>query len=285
MTEKFKRKSKCRICSSESENNFYEVKEMLFGTGEIFLYFECMECGCLQLAYVPDDMSIYYGKQYYSFENMEDTDVGMFPDSVYEQRILDVGCGTGKWLIDKAKAGYGRLYGCDPFIQQNMQYGNRIFIKKKTIHEMEGIYDYIHFGDSFEHMVDPLEQLQTVKRLLDAKGTCEIDMPVYPNAAAETFGINWYQWDAPRHVYIHSVKSMEYICNQAGLKIERISYNSNLGQFVVSYLYELGFPMIQIPDNAGGVFPQEELVKFQRYTETVNSKEAGDHASFYLTNK
>lgn len=285
MIEKMRRKSRCRICDAESINKYYEVKEMFFGTGEAFLYYECQNCRCIQLADIPADMGIYYGSRYYSFESLASEDSEDFPPVIYEQKLLDVGCGAGKWLMEKAFAGYGNLYGCDPFIERDIQYGNRIFIKKGTIHDIEGVFDYIHFGDSFEHIPDSLKQMEKVKRLLGSDGICEIDMPVYPNAAVEVFGTNWYQWDAPRHLLVHSVGSMKFLCEQTGLTIRNINYNSNLGQFVVSYLYELGIPMAQIPDNAGGVFSQEKLKEFQEYTEVVNNKAAGDHASFYIVHK
>ena len=39
---------------------------MMFGTGEIFRYEQCGECGSLQLATVPDDLSRFYPKDYYA---------------------------------------------------------------------------------------------------------------------------------------------------------------------------------------------------------------------------
>lgn len=58
----------CRICGS-SEGQLHPVKEMMFGTREEFLYFECNRCQCLQLENPPDDLSRYYpSDRYYSFE-------------------------------------------------------------------------------------------------------------------------------------------------------------------------------------------------------------------------
>lgn len=280
-----RKKSKCKICGKERENDFYSVKEMFYGTREAFSYFECAECHCMQIEEFPQDMAKYYGSQYYSFEQNVVNESDFCTEINNTQRILDVGSGSGKWLIEKAKEGYGCLIGCDPFIDKDIQYGDRIKIIKGTIYDMQGIFDYINFGDSFEHMSDPLEELHAVKRLLAKDGVCKISIPVYPNVAVETFGINWYQWDAPRHFFLHSRKSMEYLCEQAGLVIENIQYNSDLGQYVISYVYELGIPMVQIPDNVGEIFPQEELKKFQEYTDFANRKSVGDHAIFTLRHK
>jgi 2-polyprenyl-3-methyl-5-hydroxy-6-metoxy-1,4-benzoquinol methylase len=41
---------------------------MMFGTREEFTYFLCKNCGCLQIAEVPSELSKYYPASYYSFQ-------------------------------------------------------------------------------------------------------------------------------------------------------------------------------------------------------------------------
>lgn len=57
---------KCRICSNTDSNITYAAREMMFGTREVFEYFKCNECGCLQIANIPDNLGKYYPKDYYS---------------------------------------------------------------------------------------------------------------------------------------------------------------------------------------------------------------------------
>lgn len=60
----------CKICQHAKGNIPYNVKEMMFGMRHEFLYFKCMQCGCLQLKQIPQNISDYYPKeQYYSFAN------------------------------------------------------------------------------------------------------------------------------------------------------------------------------------------------------------------------
>jgi len=56
----------CRICGNGRSNQSYVAKEMMFGLREVFDYFQCAECGCLQIAVFPSDMSRYYPPSYYS---------------------------------------------------------------------------------------------------------------------------------------------------------------------------------------------------------------------------
>lgn len=273
--------SKCKICGAEANRKVYYVKEMFFGTGKEFPYFECEQCQCMQIADIPEDLSEYYGKGYYSFVMPEMPAV--VAEQVNETRILDVGCGAGKWLIEKYAQGHINLYGCDPFIEKDIYYEPCIQIKKCSIHEMKGTFDLIRLSDSFEHTADPYETLVSIKRLLSDEGMCLISMPVFPNAAYDICGVNWYEWDAPRHLFLHSLKSMEYLCQKAGLRIENIQFNARDLQFISSLLYQKGIPYIeQTEDVINSNFTSDELQKFAEYTVALNAKGYGDHAVFVI---
>jgi len=277
-------KYKCRICGAEEEHKSYTVREMFFGSGDTFEYFECENCQCLQIAEVPENLEDYYGKNYYSFS------MPRIPEECEEEkderRILDVGCGTGKWLLEQYSKGFVNLYGCDPFIAADIYYEPYIAIKKSTIHEMEGTFDIIRLADSFEHMADPLETLQSIERLLADKGLCLISMPVFPNAAYDICGVNWFEWDAPRHLFLHSIKSMEYLCEKTNLQIVSVDFNASKLQFTSSLLYQRGIPYVDHTDEVvKNNFTLEELQKFEEYTDALNAKGYGDHAVFAIKKK
>ncbi len=273
--------SKCRICGDEAEHKVYHVKEMFFGTGQGFDYFECENCQCIQIMDIPGNLEEFYGKQYYSFRKPELNEPKV--SERIETRILDVGCGSGKWLAEKYEKGHINLFGCDLFIEKDIFYEPCIHIKKCTIQEMEGTFDLIRLSDSLEHMEEPLEALLSVKRLLDVNGMCLISIPVFPNAAFELFGEYWYEWDAPRHIFLHSVKSMDYLCQKVGLRIESIHYNSQALQFMSSLLYQKGIPYVeQGEDVIRDAFSKKEVDEFERLTAELNQKGYGDHAVFVV---
>lgn len=272
----------CRICGTRGENKTYTAREMMYGTREGFDYFVCNRCKCMQIAEIPTDLGKYYAGGYYSFRERE---THSFEGSAnVENKVLDVGCGTGKWLLEWAEKGYGNLFGCDPFIEEDVSYGDRIFIKKCEIDEMEGKFDFIRFSDSFEHIARPLETLQNVKRLLNAGGMCEIQIPVFPNAAWDTFGINWYQLDAPRHIFLHSVESMRYLCGKCDLRIDEVRYNSNEFQFAVSYFYMDGYSYAKAKEQISIVYSEDKewLEGFKKDAIKCNEKKYGDHAVFNI---
>lgn len=64
--------SKCRICGVQASHPTYIVREMMFGTRMPFAYFQCTECGCLQIAVPPENLRDYYPSTYYSFALEQD---------------------------------------------------------------------------------------------------------------------------------------------------------------------------------------------------------------------
>lgn len=272
----------CRVCGAANRSKVYTVKEMMYRTEEEFDYFVCTNCNCMQIGKIPEDLGQYYADDYYSFQECEIPK--MEGSGNTDRRILDVGCGAGSWLLERAEEGYGNLFGCDPFIKKDIRYGERVFIKKGEVSEMEGEFDEIRFKDSFEHIANPLEALENGKQKLSKDGKCEIRIPVFPNAAWDTFGTNWYQLDAPRHLFLHSEASMVYLCYKCGLRIKRIIYSSDLRQFVISYLYEQGYGLKEIENGAGAEFymNKETWEYFSQLADECNQKGYGDLAVFEI---
>ena len=56
----------CKVCGS-SRNQNYIAKEMMFGTRDQFNYFQCNDCFCLQIESIPENITEYYPREYYSF--------------------------------------------------------------------------------------------------------------------------------------------------------------------------------------------------------------------------
>lgn len=61
--------TECQLCSSTGPHLVVPVREMMFGTREIFEYFTCAACESLQAVNVPsgDDLARYYPPSYYSY--------------------------------------------------------------------------------------------------------------------------------------------------------------------------------------------------------------------------
>jgi 2-polyprenyl-3-methyl-5-hydroxy-6-metoxy-1,4-benzoquinol methylase len=94
---------KCQVCGNSEGNRNYAVREMMFGFRDVFSYFECSCCGCLQIVDVPNDLSKYYPRTYYSFSSSApfpkaDRITRYLKRKRYESGLLNKGGLIGKLL-------------------------------------------------------------------------------------------------------------------------------------------------------------------------------------------
>jgi len=313
----------CKICGNAKNNTIYEVKEMMFGYGDKFIYFQCSKCECLQISEIPLDMSRYYPHDYYSLSLDSSNPLtkilrktiikvrdryavfnkGIIGKILYRRfphetlrslsrirlaknsRILDVGCGVGTTLLQLKELGFNNLMGIDPYIKKDIEY-NGLKILKKTIHEINGIWDLIMFHHSFEHIPDPSEVLGCVLRLLSSGGCCLIRMPTISSYAWEHYRENWAQIDAPRHLFLYSIASIDILRKKANMRLEKRVDDSSEFQFWGSEQYKKGISLTsdksygKNPSNS--IFSRAEIRYFRKKALEVNFKNRGDQASFYL---
>jgi SAM-dependent methyltransferase len=312
---------KCRICGNEQGHAVYAVREMMFGYPDRFPYFQCPQCGCLQIAEIPPAMARYYPDTYYSFQNpparsrivkflLRQRDQyalsgrGSLGKRLYaryprldlrclrelsvgaDTRILDVGCGTGSLLCLLSALGLKHLLGIDPYNAREIADEAGFQILKREIGEVAGEWDIVMFHHSFEHVADPARTLRAVHEVLSAAGCCIIRIPLSSSYAWQHYGVDWVQLDAPRHVFLHSVESMQLLAAQAGFTVDRVVHDSTAFQFWGSEQYRAGIPLTDPRSYAGNpkasMFSKKDLAGFAKRAEELNQARQGDQAAFYL---
>ncbi|MBF0484404.1 MAG: class I SAM-dependent methyltransferase [Candidatus Omnitrophica bacterium] len=315
----------CKICNTQDDHDIYEVQEMMFGYQDKFIYFQCRKCGCLQISEFPIEMSKYYPHDYLSFvhpasnflfelfkkvfegrrNNFAFSNRGFLGKIIYQHfpqdalrslahipiskdmRILDVGSGIGKLLLKLNAVGFNQLLGIDPCLKNDYIYKNGLRILKKTIYEIEGTWDLIMFHHSFEHVSDPVETLKAAAGLLSRGGHCLIRVPTVSSYAWEHYRENWVQLDAPRHFFLHSLKSIEILAYNAGFKLNEIIYDSNEFQFWGSEQYLKNVPLNS--DNSywrnprKSMYSKSDIKIFHQKALELNLSKQGDQICIYLT--
>ncbi len=268
---------KCRICGNENLVRKYSVKEKQFGLLDSFNYFECPDCGCLQIEKYPDNMDIYYPKNYYSYNiehNLEKNNfklllksylskdvtgykrsiLGFLLKNIYKggvvrllestqlslnDSILDIGTGNGFKLVSLYNYGFLNLHGIDPYISKSWNYNNNIIIEKKTLFDLNKKYKFVMLNHSLEHMPDQHSVMAKLSEIVDKdNGILLIRIPLSTGYAMRHYKENCVSIDAPRHFYLHSEKSITYLAKKYGFILDKIVYDSTEMQFCGSIEYE-----------------------------------------------
>jgi len=316
----------CKICGNVKGNKIYVVREMMFETGEKFEYVECSACHCLQIKGIPDDLSKYYPGNYCSFQakgykkqnflktfhrrqkmkfwlygknimgrmltlkksKVPPHFVGWFKKAGVriDSKILDIGCGTGHLLKDMYNYGFSDLTGADPFIKADIIYGKKFKIFKKELFEIDNQFDFIMLHHSFEHMPDPLGTLKILYKLLKRDGCVLIRIPVAGSFAWRKYGVNWGSIDPPRHLFLHTPRSIQLLSGRAGFKVADIVFDSSELQLWGREECLRGIPRSNIksynnnPKNS--IFSEEQITAFREKAIELNKQMDGDEAAFYL---
>jgi 2-polyprenyl-3-methyl-5-hydroxy-6-metoxy-1,4-benzoquinol methylase len=203
-----------------------------------------------------------------------------------ESQILDVGCGRGDLIYMLRELGFKNSMGIDAFIEANIEYKNGTKIQKGTIHDISGEWDLLLLNHSFEHMPDQLEILRKIWALLSKNGNCVINMPTVSSYAWNHYREMWVGLDAPRHLVIHSIKSMRLLAEKANLSLKNVKYNSFDLQFWGSEQYIKGISLRSeksyAENTAKSIFSKKQIKTFKNKTKELNLSNQGDSASFLL---
>jgi len=303
----------CRICGNTSGNKTHIAREMMFGLRDKFEYLECGNCGCLQLLNPPVDLAKYYPTDYYSFQKQSGVITAIrrwlgasalgrtviesvSPNHAMESvrrlnvqksaRILDVGCGSGKLLRDLHYQGFANANGVDPFIQQDIVYPSGPTIYKRQLAEMPGEYDVVMLHHAFEHMDKPAEVFRSIAGRLAKDGRGIIRIPVASSYGWRHYGINWVHLDAPRHLFLHTFKSMELMAEQAGLQITEVIHEAEewsiTGSESLVKDIPLSDPRFSLSSNAKRVLGWHRRRADRARAREMNERKEADMVCFYL---
>lgn len=317
----------CRICGNATDNTPYSVPEMMFGIEHRFAYFQCANCECLQIDEIPQNLCDYYPVNYYSYQSppvTTDNPIKFFlkkhraavglgrgnlaqrllgrayqPPDYYrwlkrtglnlDSAVLDVGCGIGHLLLRMRKDGFTNLVGIDPFIAKSISYENGVIILKKELVDLDDQFDCIMLHHSFEHMSNPAEVLQEIHRLLKPNRYALIRIPVVSSYAWRHYREKWVNLDAPRHLFLHSIRSMQLLTKATSFQIAEVIFDSDEGQFLGSEQYLRGIPLRDprsyVENRRTPLFTKKEIRSFKTKATNLNKNNDGDSACFYLYKK
>ncbi len=283
----------------------------MFALADSFEYFECENCGTLQIKEIPQNISAYYPANYYSFYSKTTTKeriinairdrflyVG-FPKFLLEKinqkipnlslsallkvtkdkstKILDVGCGEGKFLQSLFQLGFKNIKGIDPFIKETTN--NPFAIEKKALEAIEEKFKIITFHHVLEHIEKVNETLKKCHTLLEEKGIVIIRVPVKDSFAYKNYGENWVQWDAPRHFQLLTKKAIGTLAKNNNFLVQDYYGDGYKFQFTGSEKYKRGF---SYHTNNNSLFSKHQLKEFTQKAMQLNQEGKADQVVVVL---
>lgn len=132
-----------------------------------------------------------------------------------DDRILDVGCGTGIFLVHLRRRGYARLAGVETSANLRAKFREPAIELFEDL--PDGPYDQVFLLDVLEHVEDDRGMLARIHALLEPGGRLLVSVPAHPSLWSRHDELN-------RHCRRYRRRELRRKLAAAGFRIRRLSY-------------------------------------------------------------
>jgi len=144
----------------------------------------------------------------------------LYLDDVAPGRLLEVGCGDGRWLSLMREKGW-EVEGqeIDPVAAQfvTASLGIKTHVGPlDTLRLPAETFDAILLSHVIEHVHDPVALLAICKKLLRDGGRLVVITPNVASFGHAVFGRSWRALDPPRHLYLFTLQTLRQVVATAG---------------------------------------------------------------------
>ena len=246
----------CPCCGNTSWTHWGEVKDYSV-TAEMFNLEQCTGCSVIRTII---DSSQDLGKYYQSQEYISHTSSAKnLMQEIYllarkytlhrkqkfltqlaggKKSILDYGCGTGDLLAALRKSGWS-AEGLEPDNSARLKAiskGTTVYTSLSEIPPTQ-TYQLITLWHVLEHVPEPADVLEQLKKRLAQNGRMIIAVPNPNSADAQHYQSFWAGLDVPRHLWHFPRKSMSHLADKIHMKLDQV-HPLRLDSFYVSLLSE-----------------------------------------------
>lgn len=151
--------------------------------------------------------------------------------------LLDIGAGTGDFLIQAKKAGWA-ITGIEPNNK-----AKEIAIDKGVNFDSDinsipdNSFDVVTMWHVLEHIPDINKHIKQLKRITKPDGSIVIAVPNFNSYDAMYYGVYWAAYDVPRHLWHFSKTAIKMLFEQNGMQLVNI-LPMKFDSFYVSLLSE-----------------------------------------------
>jgi SAM-dependent methyltransferase len=207
--------------------------------------------------------------------------------------ILDVGCGSGRLLRNLHRDGFLDLTGIDPHFAGRVSTAldweaesprfMRLTPDAYARDANARTFSLVMAHHSFEHVENPRVVFEAFARLVVPGGWLLLRVPLADSWACETYGSDWIQLDPPRHLHLHTRRSVGRLAADFGFRVAEVADDSGPFQIWGSESIRRDIPLVAARHDRRGTIARGMRRVFSRLrARDLRSRHLGDQACFYL---
>jgi 2-polyprenyl-3-methyl-5-hydroxy-6-metoxy-1,4-benzoquinol methylase len=211
----------CPLCGKDDCEMLFEAADRLELAKDKFRIVRCTSCGLAYLNPRPEEGKLagYYPKTYWGGKQRGVKDLfrraeerlkenyklkALNKCGIRSGRVLDVGCGRGEFLALLKKRGFqvaGLESGNEAVKRGREDFGLEITNGTLAGADFpENSFDAVTMWHVLEHLPNPREALNAVRKLLKPGGVLLLALPDFGGFQAGFYREAWFGIDAPRHM-------------------------------------------------------------------------------------
>lgn len=137
------------------------------------------------------------------------------------KNLLDVGAGTGDFLVFAEKKGWNPV-GVEPNEKARSKALEKGMNLYSSLDDLKGKrFDLITLWHVLEHLPNLELQIEQLKKLLHNEGTLIVAVPNFKSYDAKYYKNFWAAYDVPRHLWHFSKNAITHLFSKQGMKLIR----------------------------------------------------------------
>ena len=148
-------------------------------------------------------------------------------DGMTPGRLLDVGCGKGRFLAAASAAGWDAMgveYAPASAEAARATYGVEVVAGDFLELDLPRDFDAVTMWHVLEHLPDPAGAVARARDLVRPGGRIVISVPNGDSLQAHLGGERWFHLDLPRHLFQFTPRSLSALVERSGLRVVRIGH-------------------------------------------------------------